>query len=71
MVYWIREFENTQTGERFRVCSQAVDVPSLRREVAKHLNDQDWLDDQIYMYDGVLDTKLDGEHPLTIDPVPS
>jgi hypothetical protein len=70
MVYWIREFENRQTGERFRVYTEAIDIPSLGKTVANHLGDQDWLDDQIYMYDGVLDTKFDGQHPLTIDAVP-
>jgi hypothetical protein len=71
MVYWIREFENSRTGERFRVYSEAIDIPSLRKAAANHSNDQDWLDDQIYVYDDVLDTKFDGEHPLTIDSVPS
>jgi hypothetical protein len=67
MVYWIREFENSKTGKRFRVHGEALDVPYLRRQIADHLNDQEWLDDQIYKHDGVLDTMFHGQHPLKID----
>ena len=67
MVYWIRDFEHVATGKRLRVYSDNEYIPALRRRVAKHLDDQDWLDDQLYLHDAGLDVRLEGDHPLHIE----
>lgn len=71
MPYWIREFEKAETGERFRVYSEAQYVLELRRQVAEHLMAPDWSDDQIYRHNAGLDIKLDGKHPLEISQLSS
>jgi hypothetical protein len=64
VTYWIRDFENSKTGQRYRVYSEAQYVPALLRKVADKQRDQDWLDDQVYRHDAGLDIKRDGDHPL-------
>jgi hypothetical protein len=67
MVYWIRDFEHSATNERFRVYSDSQYIPALRRRVAKHSGDEEWLDDQLYRHDASLDVRLEGDHPLHIE----
>jgi hypothetical protein len=67
MTYWIRDFEHSATGDRVRVYGDNQYLPALRRRVAKHLHDEEWLDDQVYRHDAGLDVKLEGEHPLHIE----
>ena len=48
MAFWIRVFENSNTGQRFRVQSEAQYLPSLRQQVADQQEDAEWLDDMVY-----------------------
>jgi|SRR5665213_1548480 len=67
MTYWIREFEHADSKRRFRVYSNDQYLPALRRRVARYVDDQDWLDDQIVCHDASLDMRRDGECPLHVD----
>src|SRR5262249_16629326 len=69
MPYWIREFENTQSGKRFRVYSESEWIPPLRRDIANLQNNPDWTDDAIYKHDPSLDIKKEGNCTLTVDPL--
>jgi hypothetical protein len=57
MAHWIREFKHRDTGQRYRVASDAKDIPTLRRLVAEQRNDAEWLDDMIYQYDPSLTSR--------------
>jgi hypothetical protein len=67
MTYWIREFEHSESGKRFRVYAEEQYVPALRKRVAKQVGDDAWLDDQLYRHDAGLDIRLEGEHPFHVD----
>jgi hypothetical protein len=67
--FWIREFNNRDTGQRFRVYSKAQYLPSLRQAVADQQVDTDWLDDTIYLHDAGLDIRLDGNVPLKVESI--
>jgi hypothetical protein len=66
MTYWIREFVDTESGQRFRVYSETEYLPPLRKQVAEKQKDPRWTDDMIFKHDAGLDTKFDGNCPLTI-----
>jgi hypothetical protein len=69
MPFWIRAFENSNTGHRLRVHSEAQYLPSLRQQVAVQQEDAEWLDDVVYKHDAGLDIKLDGGCPLKVEPI--
>jgi hypothetical protein len=69
VTYWIREFENSKTGQRYRVYSEAQYLPPLRRQIADEQHDEEWLDDQIYRHDVGLDIRLDRSHSLRVQPL--
>jgi hypothetical protein len=66
MAYWIREFRHGDAGQRYRVASDAKDIPTLRRLVAEQRNDAEWLDDMIYRYDPSLNLELTRECSLSV-----
>ena len=66
MPYWIREFKHRDTGQRYRVGSDAKDIPTLRRLVAEQRNDAEWLDDMIYRYDPSFNLEMPGEYSLSV-----
>ena len=66
MAYWIREFKHRDAGQRYRVASDAKDIPTLRRLVAEQRNDAEWLDDMIYRYDPSLDLPMSGDCSLSV-----
>jgi len=66
MPCWIREFKHRDTGQRYRVGSDAKDIPTLRRLVAEQRNDAEWLDDMIYRYDPRLNLEMPGECSLSV-----
>lgn len=61
MTFWMREFENTKTGQRFRVHSEVGYIPLLREAVAMLQNDSAWTDDTIYRHDARFDIRRDGD----------
>ena len=69
MPFWIREFKNSNTGQRFCVRSEAQYLPPLRQQVADQQEDAKWLDDMVYKHDAGLDIRLDGECPLKVEPI--
>ncbi len=69
MVFWVREFQNRKSGQRFRVYSERQYVPPLREEVAKYCGDDDWLDDSIYEHDAGLDVRFDGACQLEVEAI--
>jgi hypothetical protein len=54
MPFWIREFKNSNTGQRYCVRSEAQYLPPLRQQVADQQEDAEW---------------LDGECPLKVEPI--
>jgi hypothetical protein len=66
MAYWIREFKHRDAGQRYRVASDAKDIPTLRRLIAEQRNDAEWLDDMIYRYDPSLNLEMPGECSLSV-----
>jgi hypothetical protein len=69
MSFKTREFVNRKTGKRFRVYSDAPDLPSLRKLVAKHQSDDDWLDPEIYEHDAGIDIMRPGTCELGVEEV--
>ena len=69
MVYWVREFKDRRSGDRFRVYGEATDVTSLREKIADQLSEPDWLDQEIYVHDAGLDMQLPGNHELYVLPI--
>ena len=67
MHYWIRDFKNNRTGQRFRVYSEAQYIPALREQVAEQTKDAEWIDDMVYQHDPSLDMKRDGQHSLVVE----
>jgi hypothetical protein len=63
---WIREFRHCDSGERYRVASDARNLLSLRRQIAERQDDPEWLDEMIYRYDPILDLEMAGHCSLTI-----
>jgi hypothetical protein len=66
MPYWIREFKYRDTGQRYRVGSDAKDIPTLRRLVAEQRNDAEWLNGMIYRHDPSLNLEMPGECSLSV-----
>ena len=66
MPYSIREFKCRDTGRRYRVASDAKDIPTIRRLIAERQKDPEWLDDMIYRYYPSLDLELRGECSLSV-----
>jgi hypothetical protein len=48
------------------VASDAKDIPTIRRLIAKQQKDPEWLDDMIYRYDPSLDLEMPGECSLSV-----
>jgi hypothetical protein len=69
MTFWIREFVNRKTDEHVRVYSDALDLPSMRKLVAAHRHDDDWLDADIWVHQARLDMQRDGTCQLGVEPV--
>ena len=66
MPYSIRELKHRDTGRRYRVASDAKDIPTIRRLIAEQRKDPEWLDDIIYRYYPNLDLELPGECSLSV-----
>jgi hypothetical protein len=69
MTFWMRQFENTKTGQRFRVHSETQYLPPLRAEIAKLRNDPDWTDDTIYKHHAGLDIRRPGHCACGVEPL--
>jgi hypothetical protein len=63
MTYWIREFQNTESGERFRITSDIQYLLPLRRQIAKMRSDPTWEGDNVYKHERSLDVRLEGIYP--------
>jgi hypothetical protein len=66
MAYWIREFKHRDAGQRYRVASDAKDIPTLRRLIAEQRNDAEWIGDLIYRHDPSLNLEMPGECSLSV-----
>jgi hypothetical protein len=66
MVYWVREFKDRLSGDRFRDYGEATDLPSFREKIADRLSEPDWLEQEIYVHDAELDMQLPGNHELYV-----
>jgi hypothetical protein len=49
--------------------SDALDLPSMRKLVAAHRHDDDWLDADIWVHQARLDMQRDGTCQLGVEPV--
>jgi hypothetical protein len=64
--YWIREFRHLDSGDRYRVASEAKNLPFLRKQIAERQDDAEWLDVMAYHYDPSLDLRMSGHCSLTV-----
>jgi hypothetical protein len=69
MVYWVREFKDRRSGDRFWVYGEAPDLPKLRAKIAEQRSEPDWLNQEIYVHDAGLDLQLPGNHELYVLPI--
>ena len=63
LAYWIREFKNNATNQRYRITSEISHLAILRLAIAKKLESPEWENEVICKHEPLFGLKLAGSCP--------